>query len=60
MAIRDDTGEAFEFEEGGEVDALDDVTCDRCGTLATRGYGGRDMLNFCDDCYAAFKRWMQR
>ena len=50
---------AFEFEEGGEIDHWDDVTCDRCGDLATRGYEGSEMLNFCDRCYADFKSWLR-
>jgi len=56
---RYDFPEAVEFSEGGEVDHFDDVTCDRCGELATRGYeGSGDHLNFCESCYSRFKRWM--
>jgi hypothetical protein len=52
--------EAVEFSEGGEVDQWDDVTCDRCGDLATRGYeGAGEMLNFCEGCYTDFGRWLK-
>lgn len=50
-----------EFPPGGHTAPGDELTCDRCGDLATKGYegaGADGFLNLCDDCFEDFGRWL--
>lgn len=49
---------ASTFKPGGESGSTNDITCDRCGGLATHSYEGVEFLNFCDGCSEAFGWWL--
>lgn len=35
-----------------------DLTCDRCGVMATKGYAGNEeWIDLCDSCFNSLKEW---
>jgi len=44
---------------GGNTKPGEELTCHRCGALATRSWEGREFLQLCDSCHDDLGRWLE-